>query len=64
MGAATINRERRIKSKCLSWQGEAIGRPRCQGRVLFAFIGANRESLEGRCGRSRRRFSAGRANGR
>src|SRR6266699_4986478 len=33
-------RERCIKSKCPSWRGEAPGRPRCQGRVFFAFIGA------------------------
>src|SRR5260370_1207574 len=38
--------ERCIKSKCPSWRGEAPGRPRCQGRVVFAFIGAKRESLE------------------
>src|SRR5258708_4525521 len=55
--------ERCIKSKCPSWRGEAPGRPRCQGRVVFAFIGAKRESLDRRGGRSRRRFSAGRANG-
>jgi hypothetical protein len=29
--------------------------------VFFAFIGAERESLDRRSGRSRRRFSAGRA---
>src|SRR5437016_1669550 len=54
-------REPCIKSKCPSWRGEAPGRPRCQGRVVFAFIGAKRESLDRRSGRSRRRFSAGRA---
>ena len=37
--------ERRIKSKCPSWRGEALGRPRCQGRVVFAFIGAKRRAL-------------------
>src|SRR6202790_3250191 len=48
--------ERGIKSKCPSWRGEAPGCPRCQGRVVFAFIGAKRESLDRRSGRSRRRF--------
>src|SRR5262245_35295483 len=42
---------RRIKSKCPSWRGEAPGRPRCQGRVVFAFIGAERETLDRRSGR-------------
>jgi len=42
---------RRIKSKCPSWRGEAPGRPRCQGRVVFAFIGAKRETLDRRSGR-------------
>jgi len=42
---------RRIKSKCPSWRGEALGRPRCQGRMVFAFIGAERETLDRMSGR-------------
>lgn len=40
-----------MKNKCPSWRGEAPGRPRCQGRVFFAFIGAERETLDRRSGR-------------
>jgi hypothetical protein len=50
--------QRRIKSKCSSWRGEAPGHPRCQGRAVFAFIGAERRPLIRRSGQSRRRFSA------
>jgi len=31
--------------------GAAPGRPRCQGSVVFAFIGAHRESLDRKSGR-------------
>src|SRR6266699_3498278 len=52
-----------LKANALPGGGKAPGRPRCQGRVLFAFIGAKRESLDRRSGRSRRSLLAGRANG-
>ena len=49
------HRKRRIKSKYPSWEAKAPGRRRCQGRVFFAFIGAERRPLR-TSGRSRRRF--------
>src|SRR5258708_3904911 len=38
----SCNAERCMKSKCPSWRSEATSRPRCQGRVGFAFTGAER----------------------
>src|SRR5882762_8987288 len=52
--------ERCIKSECPSWRGEAPGRPRCQGRAVCVYR-SEAKTLDRRSGRSRRRFSAGRA---
>src|SRR5258708_2846507 len=38
----SCNAERCMKSKCPSWRSQATSRPRCQGRVGFAFTGAER----------------------
>jgi hypothetical protein len=34
-----------MKNKCPSWRSQATSRPRCQGRVGFAFTGAQRTPL-------------------
>jgi hypothetical protein len=41
-----------MKSKCPSWRGKAPVRPRCQGRLGLAFIGAKRRPLTGEAGGS------------
>src|SRR5205823_5592936 len=50
-----------LKANALPGGARRLAVPRCQGRVGFAFIGAKRRPLIRRSGRSRRRFSAGRA---
>jgi hypothetical protein len=39
-----------MKSKCPSWRSPAPSRPRCQGRGVFAFIGAKWRPLTGEVG--------------